>query len=176
MTDVAARTQLPLSTSPIRKARDKLGLTLNEVAEKAEVNYQTWYLTECACYSDIPPTILFFLEDAGFNLSWVEREYTLYITRARNEFFLEYFRWYEVFLFSGKEHPVVELREHVGLSRQAFAKELCVQPAILYKCEKGLTKKLPQQLRKALQDVYLPDTVLEELQRILPRWYRGTKF
>lgn len=169
------KTELPLEHSPVRLARARLNLTLKGASRAAGINYQTWYLTECACYDRVPLTVLHYLENQGFSSVWLEQEYKRYQERCRTIFFLNYYELFDKVDFenlTGNTHPVEWLRKSLGLSRQGFAKELCIQPAVLYKVESGRTKSIPQQLNEALIEVGLPETVLTQLREETEKWLK----
>lgn len=165
-------TLLNLDNNPVRRARLKMGLSLTAAALAARVNYQTWYTTECGCYAAIPPGLLEFLENEGFNVLHLENEYEDFVAETRDEFYAEFSPLYGSIEFTGLENPVTELRQTFGLSRTAFAKQLCVQPAVLYKVESGTSKGLPQQLRAALVEVAIPEVILDKLEGEVGLWQR----
>lgn len=169
---MVTRTELPLEYSPVRQARERLGLTLHGAAEKARINYQTWYNTECCCYALPPVAVITYLEGEGFSSHWLLEGYSQYRERSRNMFLLNYSGVYQ-FILEEEEldvHPVVWFREHLGLSRQGFAKELCIQPAVLYKVESGKTGNLPAQLREALEDVDVPVGLIDWMKKETKKW------
>lgn len=166
------RTELPLQDSPVRQARERLHLTLKEAAKKSGIHKQTWYNIECCCYEEIPPKVIDFLESEGFSYAWLVREYRDYVRRSRAAFFLNYGADYGVIDVAGwiGVNPVVAFREHLGLSRQGLAKELCVQPGVLYKVENGKSTKLPAQFKKALLQVEVPEDLLHQLENEVVKW------
>lgn len=164
-------TLLNLKSNPVRKARERLNLSLQQAASKANVNYQLWYLVECGCYASVPPALLRFLEREGFNVLFVEEEYEEFVARTRDEFYAEHLADYPHIEIETGLHPVVSLRNSFNLSRAGFAKQLCVQPSILYRVESGHTKKLPQQLREALVDVAIPEPIMKRLETGVEEWY-----
>lgn len=166
---VMPETSLHLDNNPVRRARVRLDLSLYAVASAAKVNYQTWYLTECGCYKEIPPVVLAFLEAEGFNVLHLENEYTDYVSETRDDFALRFRPVFEQLELGDEKNSVVEFRETLGLSRAALGKQLCVQPAVLYKVESGHSKGLPQQLREALIEVGIPEDLLEELEKGVTR-------
>jgi DNA-binding XRE family transcriptional regulator len=166
------KTLLPLHTNPVRRARERLGYSLSEVAGHAEVNSQTWYLAECAVFTDPPPAIMKFLEDEGFNLIKLEWDYHDYVRRQRAEFYMNYYKLYpRLAEFQvGGVHPLRVLYSTFGITRQGLAKELCVQPAILHKLETGKQKKCPAQLHAALLEVGITQTSIKRFTEELERW------
>lgn len=163
-------TLLNLQNNPVRRARLKMGLSLTAIAEAAKINYQTWYSTECGCYADIPPGILGFLEAEGFNVLHLETEYHDFVSETRDEFYLTHLDALNKFTLSGEAHPVEEFRTALGLSRAALAKQLCVQPAVLYKVESGDSKGLPRQLRDALLEAGVSEVLIGELEEGVKSW------
>jgi len=148
------------------------------VEADSKINLQTWYLTENGCYANVPPVILDYLEDQGFSAAWVESAYALFIAKSRAAFFLNYEVTINSIEYSHKtrkdsaEHPLRTLCDSLGLSRQGLAKELCVQPSVLYKLESGKQKAVPNQLETALLEVGMTSDNLQVFQKKVSEWHR----
>lgn len=141
-----------LSENPVRQLRKSLNLTQEELSNKLGVSTQVVYLTESGVYNKVPQSIAsFYAFNGGTELN---QRYQAFITVTRLNS-AELFDWENSFPvgYSLEEHPFVTYREHFNLARQAIAKLLCVQPALLYRLETGKLKKLPTQLVEALRAV-----------------------
>lgn len=164
--------------NPIRRIRTKEGKSLVEFGEDCGVQFQALYLNECGVYPHILPSILAHLTRLGYdNHVELQREYNEFVTQKRGE---AYFKFdlgnYTLPPPTGVLHPILALRETIafgGLSRIGFAKAFCVHPASLYKLEFGDSQHLPAQLRVALLEAGLPDTVVDELDFRIGEWADG---
>lgn len=166
------RTRLPLKENPVRTARESIHKTLQQAASGADVHWQLWYLTECGCYARIPPKIEHYLRRKQVWSEEVEDGYRLYQLYCRDAFGKHYFtEGFELPQPSLAQHPVVAFIEQCKLSRSQFAKQLCVQPAVLYKTVENASRHLPRQLIDALTEASLPVELLEELQIRMEEYY-----
>src|SRR2546423_931364 len=127
--------KLQLQSNPVRLARVSLGLTLEAVSELASVHVQAWYLTECGCYTEIPPAISSYLQRKGIHLGELQADYTGFVVGTRTRFSRAFGPFNSLPKVNCLESPVVTWRGTLNLSRAALAKGACIQPAVLYKCE-----------------------------------------
>lgn len=163
-----------LQDNPIRKYRKREGKTIDQIAKDASVNAQGWYLTECGVYADPLPAIVSYLIKRGHSGTDLYREYREYVQNRRSGFGERHNcdpaeLWLPA--SSLKQPPTTSFRQALGFSRMAFAKELCVQPALLYKLERGQKAKLPQQLSEALAEAGFSERLIEELDERVREYY-----
>lgn len=152
-----------LEENPIRVARRSLNLSLHEIAHKSGINYQTWYLTERGCYDKIPGRILeFVVDNSGFSEFWIRARYSAFVTGMRARFKQEFHYDYESLRTCRTLEQVCNV---LGVSRTQLAKLLCVQPAVLYKFDAGIQRRLPSQFVKALAEVGMPEYVILNLEK-----------
>lgn len=146
--------------------------TLGQAAKESGVHWQLWYLTECGCYAGIPPAIEHYLRRKQIWTESIPTGYSEYQVTCRIAFGRKYFN--EGFSLpqpSISRHPVSTLHDQLKLSRSQFAKQLCVQPAVLYKSTGNTSRHLPRQLVDALTEAGLPVEVIEELQDRTEEFY-----
>lgn len=161
------------TTNPIRVARTERGWTLREMASKAGVHVQALYLNECGCYPTVLPSVLrLMVHVLNCNPAEVERAYKKFVAHKRLAFGGGHaLNFYTLdHLGEPRIHPVLALRDSLGLSRLGFAKSICVQPTVMYNVENCLCKRLPPELVGALADAGLPRTVLIELCLRYEEW------
>ncbi len=162
-----------LAQNPIRAARVELGYKLNKFAELCGVHEQALYLNECGVYIDILPAVLEVFVKHGYLQVTLRTEYREFQKERRAEFALEY-NFQDPNIIGPimlSKAPIVTFRTNLGLSRQAFAKRLLVQPAILYKLEHGQARHLPQQLVDALEEAGMSSDIIDELNERTEDFY-----
>ena len=166
-----------LSASPVRLARKRLGLSLQKLSDSLGVQYQLVYLTECGCYTEIPPVILVFLAKEGFSVGKLEEDYNKFVQKQRRAFGETYFpRDFELPDPAASQNPLTLLRKKLDLNKAAFAKGLCIQPAVLYKIETGQQRTLALQIKVALVEAGLPWVEMKELESRYEEYYDRRHF
>lgn len=135
----------------MRVARRLLHRTIGAAAEEAGVHWQAWYLQECGCYERILPAIESFFDkkDAGGKL---QEEYREFVKSRRLQFNQNYSARHLPKVNSNIS-PIELFRAQIGVNRTSFAKRICIQPAHLYRLERGLAKYLPEQVVDAFQEI-----------------------
>lgn len=164
-----------LSLSPLRKARTELwpNKSLDEIVNEVGINYQMWYLTECGCYDSISPRIKIYLQNGGFDISRLDYSYSEFQREQRASFRERYSDARINLLPVVSGNPMRDYWEQFGLSRTAFAKALCIQPATLYKLENLQMRSLSGQLMEALEDAGMTIQNIEELNERIEEAYFG---
>ena len=169
------RTRSDLAQSPLRLARKHLGLSIADFAEVCNVHEQALYLNECGCYSGVLPSVEHVLSGLGFDLEIIERDYAKFQKEKREAFGTQYGLavWTVADLGTHRlnKSPVATLRSRCNISQLGFAKAICVQPAVIYKAEKGKASMLPEQIRDALIEAGLSVQLLEELNERQQEYY-----
>lgn len=160
-----------LATSPVREARTRIHRTIAEAAESAGVNWQTWYLTEAGCYEHIPPAILHFIVGQGVG-ELSQENYTRFRERKQREFGSSHNQALQTLPpVCVSSSPLESLWKAVGVSRSEFAKSLCIQPAHLYRLQRGQAKELPASVIQALLTAGVPQDIVEELNERQQEFY-----
>lgn len=151
-------------------ARKRLGKTVEKAAFEAGVNRQLWYLTECGCYSSIPPVIDYYLKQKDQPVDPLD--YLQFRLNTQKEFGRKHLVGKGLPDQSLKIPPIEAFRLHCGVeTRASFAKGLCIQVALMYKLEHGEAKHLPIQIYDALRIAGLPVDDLEELDERTVEYY-----
>lgn len=159
---------LQLADSPIRQARLAVRKTINEAAEGAGINWQTWFLAENGCYEEIPGKIVDYL--GRLNVS--AEEYFKYRENKQREFgHANNFDTLGLPPVDLRVSPIESLRKLLGKSRADFAKSLATQVAHLYNCEKGRCRFIPTGLREALLTAGLAVEKVNELDERQEEFY-----
>lgn len=169
------RSRSDLAQSPLRLARKHLGLSISDFAQVCQVHEQALYLNECGCYSSVLPSVEAVLSGLGFDTETLEREYRNFQLGIRQDFGRVHnfstLRVSELGRHRLDRSPVTVFRDRLGVSQLGFAKSLCVQPAILYKCEKGRAAGVPEQLERALKDAQFPVELVHEIDERQKEFY-----
>lgn len=166
--------RLDLRDNPIRLARNLRGQSIEKAAADAGVHWQAWYLTECGVYNEIPPTILDHLSSLGEDATLVTQHYHEFVSQQRAAFSAKHKKHFTLEglgVPTRTQSPVEHFRRTLGLSRLGFCKSLCVQPGVLYRVEHGKSRSLPQQVRDALREVGMADSLIEELDTRTEEYY-----
>lgn len=162
-----------LNANPVRRVRKQANRTIQQFAGDCGVHYQAVYMAECGVYPVILPKILDYMVSLGENATVLQAEYAKFQSDRRTE---------SRAIFTGEfslpnpgldKAPMTKLIEHLGMSKQQFAKVLCVQPALIYRLDKGTWKTLPTQIEEALKDIGFPDDLLEELNERTEEYYEA---
>ena len=164
-------TRIDLAENPLRIIRGKE--EQQTFANKLGVHISTLYLTECGCYWPVPSTILSALQKKfGIDTTQFKKDYRAWIKQHRKQT-SEQYPWdsikFEVVL--SKIAPFEQMRTQLDLSRSRIAKLLCVQPAILYRLERGDFRSLPSAVELALSEVGVTGKVLAELNELTEEYY-----
>lgn len=142
------------------------------MADECGIHPQALYMVESGTYSTIPPSIVSYLSKQDYDSQELQGKYLEFVnaTRATTR---ELYDWENIRPagYSTAQPPFQTYRDVLGLSRQAVAKLLCVQSALLYKLETGKCKKLPGQLIEALRAVGVPWTVINTLNAWTEKYY-----
>lgn len=166
-----------LERSPLRIFRERAGHSIESAAAFAKIHWQAWYMTECAVYAALPPAVLKAVDKMGGNTETLKRDYRQFQKEQRELFGIQYrdtFEYFNLPEFKFSQNPFRDWRTKlVDLSRQALAKRLCVQPAVLYKVEHGKSASLPEQVKEALEEAGCPVGVIEELDVRVAEHYYG---
>lgn len=166
--------RLDLRLNPVRRVRTQHGKGINDIAKDAGVHWQGWYLTENGVYAHIPPKILDHLCSLGESSNVLAQEYAAFISTQRAAFKEKYERHFTLEglgVPTRNRSPVEHFRRTLHLSRLGFCKALCVQPGVLYRMEHGQSRSLPQQVRDALREVGMADTLIQELDTRIEEYY-----
>lgn len=171
-----------LQESPLRVLRTSLGLDLNQVAKEVGVSESFLTMTELAVYENVSRKILDFYtkQIPHLSLTALESAYHTYQNEKRERFGEVYrgqvgedvVEFQKSFPVDLSKSPIQVFRERIdpALSRAALAKNLCVQPAHLFKLEKGTAANIPLQLTIAFGDSGFPSWFVQEL------WERQGEF
>lgn len=166
-----------LADNPVRQARLRLSLTIKAISSRAQVQEQLWYLTECGCYSEIPPSVLSYLIEKEFSPNFLREGYNAFVSRKRRDFGEKYLHdKFELPEPSPRVEPISALRTQLGLTRTSFAKDLCIQPAILYKVENAKQRTLSQVIKNALLEAGLELELIRELDMRYGEYYDRRHF
>lgn len=165
-----------LDDNPVRKLRQQLGMSLNEMAEEAGLNRFGLLRVESGMYASIPPRVEEFLKKKhpSLDLNVLGIEYKTFQQNYRKK------------MFEGQQlllpkpnlsrNPVTLFREHLEYGATEFMKKLCVNPGVMHKVEGDQAASIPEQLREALSQAGMSDDELEELDfRISERYERTRK-
>jgi DNA-binding XRE family transcriptional regulator len=152
--------------NPLKQLRERLNLTLDQVAYRASISKQFIIKAEQAVYTDPSETLLAFYS-ALIDLDAVEvtQQYYRFQRETRKA---NYGRLIEPWTFKVENHPFISWRQLSGVSSAAgICKLYCVHPAVLNKFENRsyLLAGTPEQLVVALMESgYSPETLaaLEE--------------
>jgi hypothetical protein len=160
-------------SNPFKELREESHLTLRKLGTQVGVGYQAVYLNEQGCYT--PPLskiVDFFINEGLTDLRFHELEvqYRRFQKEKR-----QYFGTYKYDLCScslsdlgawpaGTTAPFEIFRNNfLKFPRTQVAKDLCVQPATLYRVALGETRRLPYALVEALSEAGLSDRLILEL-------------
>lgn len=147
--------------NPLREARERLNLTIDQVAFRASVSKQFIIKAEQAVYTDPSETLISYYS-ALIDLDVVEIN-SRYYTFQRETRKANYGRLIEPWKFLSATHPFISWRELSGVGSAAgICKLFCVHPAVLNKFEKRsfLLSGVPEQLTVALlESGYKPETL-----------------
>lgn len=151
--------------NPIRVIREGMGLSIRKAAQKIGCHYQALYMCEHGMYRSVLPVVLTWAEqNSDFSRHQIDAAYSKFRETkkqvAREKYSLHLVKIEA--LGEPGDHPVLRLRESLGLNQSSFCKEFCVPVALLYVAE-NKAASLPIELRSGLADVGLPSTVLQEM-------------
>lgn len=166
------RSLLDLADNPVRRARKKIGKSVEQASKEAGIHWQTWYLTECGCYSAIPPAITGYFRRK--DLPVLNEDYQSFRLASQKEFGFQNLLNKGLPPFHSGIAPIQAFREHCGIdSRASFAKGLCIQVALMFKLEHGNVRFLPRQVYDALINAGLPVEDVEELNERTQEHYES---
>jgi len=154
-----------LSKNPVRVARKANNLTLQRFAEKCKVTLNAVYMQECGLYPYILPKILQVLvNELKQHYYSLTDEYNEFVKETRYNFYDKYgpFHYREIEVDATKS-PLTVFRESLKLSKMAFCKNICIQPSILNKVERGIAQTIPEAIQCALLDIGFDMEACEEL-------------
>lgn len=152
-----------LDDNPVRKLRQQLGMSLNEMAEESGLNRFGLLRVESGMYAAIPPRVEDFLKKKhpSLDLNILGIEYKTFQQNYRKK------------MFEGQrlvlpkpnlsKNPVTLFREYLEYGTTEFMKKLCVNPGVMYKVEGDMTASMPEQLREALSQAGMSEDELDEL-------------
>lgn len=169
-----------IEENPIRVCRKELHLTQVKLAKECEIHESAVLLNEQGCYPEILPSIVEFLTDQGYSGSQLHKSYHSYVRQARNQTASK-LRLHNFTLSSQvvSVSPVAQLPVWAKVSRTKFAKLLCIQPAFLYRLERGELPGLPSQVELALREVGVTPLILEQInerQDEFHQWLKVSKW
>lgn len=155
-----------LHKNPIRLIRTRMGQSLETFAENVGIHFQVLRLTEWGCYSSPSDKILDYLESYGVERAIVCTEYWAFV-KSRREAFREAHR--ELGWALSQERvtcsPIEAWAASLGLPRTRLAKELCVQPANLYRMSNGKTNIIPNQVICAFRDIGFDEDLIATFEQ-----------
>lgn len=151
--------------NPIRVIREGMGLSIRKAAQKIGCHYQALYMCEHGMYRHVLPVVLTWAEqNSDFTRHQIDAVYSRF-REAKKRLARDKYSMHLVkidALGEPGDHPVLRLRESLGLNQSSFCKELCIPVALLYVAENKAVS-LPSELRAGLADVGLTSTVLQEM-------------
>jgi hypothetical protein len=129
-------------------------------------------MAELACYPDLPVRLYrtFFQDESTRKL--FRRVYHSFQIDERKLFGFM-FSLEEVTrlqIHQAGESPVSALASHLGVSRADLGKGLCLQPSLLYRHDRGLSKELGSEFRIALLQAGLPLDIVDYLDQRQQRY------
>lgn len=149
--------------NPIIQARTEMSMSANALAKRLGLSRQYISKAEQGIYTNLNPALIKWIGNA---LSWskgsVERRYIDY-QRATREMTVETFEPH-LLKPNGNEPSGVTFerwRSGYWTSPMQFAIAFCVHPDNVGKYEDGIYKKMPETIRKALEQVNLIDPAWE---------------
>lgn len=156
------------STNPIYVLRTRNHQSLVDFSRFLNVNLQTLNANELGVYPEILPKIKHKLMK-HFDVSEKELDlgYSRFVKEKRAFFSrLHGDRFEELPEPDLRICPFEQFRLHISpnMNRTKFAKEVCVEPAGLYRLETKPLPELPGRLVEALEDIGLSRSNIEELQ------------
>ena len=149
-------------SNPIRQARTQAGRTLAQASIEAGVHLQAFFLQEQGVYPNLLPAVQAWLVVHEYSLPEALDGYHEY-QRGKRRANGERLGLSILELGPPLGNPILELRGQLRLSRMGLAKEFCIHPGTLYRCETGISRRLPRQLRDALKDGGMSEDVLNDL-------------
>ena len=154
--------------NPINVIRTSNHKSLQELADLIGVHLQTLYLNECGCYPDIVPKIRTYLvRVAQVDGDDIDRAYKEFQTHKRKFFAGKYSDKLETLPDPNLTiNPMRQFREHIHpkLNRTKFSKELCIEPAGMYRLEMLPLAEIPGRIRDVLLEIGISKENVEELQ------------
>lgn len=189
-----------LPISPFKAIRSQANISLRELAKKLNCGYQMLYLTEKACYPNIPPVVRNWIkQEAGvlddeLTIGHIDSLYNLYQLETRQIFGAKHGLHLiarvpvrrqrlvvatpsttPVGAYRITESPLLTFVQYLGLSKTHFIKELCIQPAVFYKLEQNLTGTIPKQILEALHQAGLKLELVRQLAEYTQEYFRQEK-
>lgn len=169
--DLACLVCYSVNMNPIKEIRQREGLSQEDFARAVEIHPQAVLLNEAGCYPTILPKIESWLEENGYTVSEIRVNYRDFVINKRQSLVGKFdgvdFDWAS---FSFTNHPFTNFRLLIGLSRMGFAKRFCVQPAVLYKLERGDSQGLGGQIKEALLGAGFEKHFIDELNERCIEW------
>lgn len=166
-----SQAKVNLVGNPVRTARRSLGKSISKIAHEAGVHEQAWYLTECGCYSQIPPKIRLFLQHrTELNLEEYQT-FRIQTQRLFGEAFLSKYKLPEATIRLPPLEAFIQINEIPN--RTFFAKALCVQPSLVYRTLLGSARELPSQIREALKEAGVSEDDVYELNERTIEYYES---
>ena len=143
------RAKAALSNNPIRKARQQIHKSLNQFAEECNINMQALFLNENGVYPDVLPAIQKTLRiNYSVDIEDLRQDYVRWIYSQRQTFQNKYYP-YKLPEPDLTIAPFKAWRESLDLTYMQVCKQLCIQPSLVHRLEKGKSLKLPEQIRVA---------------------------
>lgn len=139
------------------------------------VHLQTLYLNECGVFPTVLPRIKSsVIKKCNVDPDELDKDYKEFVLSKRRLFAKKYKNKINILPEPDlTASPFKYYRESLGanVSRMGFAKDICVEPAGLYRLERVPLNKLPGRLTEALLQVGLTPDNLEELEERTNEFY-----
>ena len=157
------RSKTALSNNPLRKVRLQLHKSLYQLADECNVNMQALFLNENGVYPDILPAIQRTLKkNYNIEMEDLRQAYIMWVY-AQRQIFKDKHYPYKLPEPDLDIAPFQQWRESVGLTYMQVCKQLCVQPSLVNRLEKGKSMKVPNQIQEALYDIGFTRSEVDEL-------------
>lgn len=167
--------RVQLSENPIRIIRLREHKTIKEFADRCNVHYQALYLTECGVHPTPLRSVVRECVDLGYDEEQIHSDYLEFVKGQRAKF-EDQFSPFSLPDVDMTYSPVVLWRQTLGLTRTAFCKQICVQPALQMRLEQGKSQTIYEQLLTALRDVHFPEGLLHEFSdRVTEFFFHGQR-
>jgi transcriptional regulator with XRE-family HTH domain len=150
--------------NPLKETRERLNLTIDQVAYRASLSKQFIIKAEQGVYSDPSETLMAYYGSlTDLDVIVIQQQYYAFQRETRKANYGRLIEPWTFTLTSENDHPFISWRELSGVGSAAgICKLFCVHPAVLNKFEKRsyLLAGCPEQLTAALlESGYKPETL-----------------
>lgn len=166
--------------NPIRVIRKAKGLSLRAAADKIGCGHQALYMNETGAYAQPLPVVLDWLvANSDYDQLEIELAYAVFITSCRVQAGHKYgFSTADVGdLGAPGDNPVQKFREHFGLTRSAFCKQVCVPASLMYTLEnpgaQHVAARIPDSLLMVFKELNVSKLVRDEMVERYGIWRDG---